>query len=178
MMAVALTLHTRSVNGRDHFRGSASAAVTLVEYGDYACPRCNLARAVVKRLEARVGDGLRYAFRNFPMSALHPFSHQAAEAAEAASAQDKFWEMHNALFDHQTALSDKHLRVYGTWVGLDMERFNEAMTLHSYALRVYEDALSASRSGCSSTPCFFINDNRHLGRCDFESLLSHIEEAS
>ena len=177
MMAVASTLHTRSVSGRDHVRGAASAAITLVQYGDYACPRCNQARAVVRRLETRVGDRLRYAFRNFPMSASHPFSHHAAEAAEAAGAQDKFWEMHNVLFNHQTALSDKHLRIYGTWVGLDMERFNEDMTMHSYALRVYEDALSASRSGCSSTPCFFINDNRHLGRSDFESLLSHIEEA-
>jgi protein-disulfide isomerase len=111
------------------------------------------------------------------MSASHPFSHHAAEAAEAAGVQYKFWEMHNVLFNHQTALSDKHLRIYGTWVGLDMERFNEDMTMHSYALRVYQDALSASRSGCSSTPCFFINDNRHLGRSDFESLLSQIEEA-
>ena len=115
MMAVASTLHTRSVSGRDHVRGSASAAITLVQYGDYACPRCNQARAVVRRLETRVGDRLRYAFRNFPMSASHPFSHHAAEAAEAAGAQDKFWEMHNVLFNHQTALSDKHLRIYGTW---------------------------------------------------------------
>jgi protein-disulfide isomerase len=178
MMTVASTLLARPVTARDHVRGPASAAVTLVEYGDYACPHCNQARSVVKRLLASIGDGLRFAFRNFPMSGSLPYPHHAAEAAEAAGAQNKFWEMHDLLFDHQPVLSDKHLKVYGTRVGLDMERFNQDMTQHTYALRVQEDALGASRSGVSSTPCYFINDSRHLGRCDFETLLSHIEEVT
>src|ERR1700722_4681427 len=121
MMTVASTLLTRPVTARDNGRGPPSAAVTLVEYGDDACPHCNQARPVVKRLLASIGDGLRYAFRNFPMSTSLPYPHHAAEAAEAAGAQNKFWEMHDLLFDHQPSFSDKHLKVYGTRVGLDME---------------------------------------------------------
>jgi protein-disulfide isomerase len=110
------------------------------------------------------------------MSQLH--SNYAAEAAEAAGAQNKFWEMHDVLYDHQSALSDKHLKVYATWVGLDMERFKEDMTYHTHAVRVREDAFAAKRSGVSDTPAFFINDSRHLGPPDFEALLSGIGEAS
>ena len=111
MTTVASTLLTVPVTGRDHIRGSDRAVVTLVEYGDYACPHCNEARSVVKRLQAALGDRLRYAFRNFPIPALYPKPHRAAEAAEAAGAQNKFWEMHDLLYDRQAALSDKHLKL-------------------------------------------------------------------
>ena len=176
MTTVASTLLTLPVTDRDHIRGSAGAAVTLVQYGDYTCPRCNEARSVVKRLQTALGDRLRYAFRNLPIPGLHPHTHRAAEAAEAAGAQNKFWEMHELLYDHQGALSEKHLKVYGTQVGLDMERFNRDMMLHTHALRVHEDILNAGQSGVSTAPAFFINDKRQVGPCDFESLLSHIEE--
>jgi protein-disulfide isomerase len=130
----------------------------------------------VKRLQAALGDRLRYAFRNLPIPSLHPQTHRAAEAAEAAGAQNKFWEMHELLYDHQGALSDKHLKVYGTQVGLDMERFNRDMTLQTFAVRVNEDVVSANQSGVSTIPSFFINDSRYLGGCDFETLLSQIQE--
>jgi protein-disulfide isomerase len=176
MTIAASIILTVPVTSRDHLRGPVSAEVTLVEYGDYACARCNQARLVVKQLQAALGNRLRYVFRNFPMSQLH--SNYAAEAAEAAGAQNKFWEMHDVLYDHQSALSDKHLKVYATWVGLDMERFKEDMAYHTHAVRVREDALAAKRSGVSDTPAFFINDSRHLGPPDFEALLSGIGEAS
>jgi protein-disulfide isomerase len=176
MTTVASTLLTLPVTDRDHIRGSAGAAVTLVQYGDYSCPRCNEARSVVKRLQTALGDRLRYAFRNLPIPGSHPHTHRAAEAAEAAGAQNKFWEMHELLYDHQGALSEKHLKVYGTQVGLDMERFNRDMTLQTFAVRVNEDVLSANQSGVSTTPSFFINDSRYLGGCDFQTLLSQIEE--
>jgi protein-disulfide isomerase len=176
MTTVASTLLTLPVTDRDHIRGSAAAAVTLVQYGDYTCPRCNEARSVVKRLQAALGDRLRYAFRNLPIPSLHPQTHRAAEAAEAAGAQNKFWEMHELLYDHQGALSDKHLKVYGTQVGLDMERFNRDMMLQTFAVRVDEDVLSASQSGVSTTPSFFINDSRYIGACDFETLFSQIQD--
>ena len=147
-----------------------------LEYGDIACRRCTQSRSAVKQLQAALGDRLRYVFRNFPMSNLH--SSYAAEAAEAAGAQRKFWEMHDVLYDHQGALSGKNLKVYATWVGLDMERFNEDMAYHIHAPRVRQDALAAARSGVSDTPAFFINDRRHLGPSDFENLLSSIGEAS
>src|SRR3984893_19530620 len=165
MTTVASTLLTVPITGRDHIRGSAHAVVTLIEYGDYACPHCNEARSVVKRLHAALGDRLRYAFRNFPMPTLHPKTHRAAEGAEAAGAQNKFWEMHDLLYDHQPALSDKHLKVYATQVGLDMERFNLDMMLHMHAVRVHEDILSAGQSGVGTIPAFFINDSRYVGPC-------------
>ena len=178
MKTVASTLLAVPVTGRDHVWGSASADVTLVQYGDYACPNCHQARSVVKRLQAAIGERLRYVFRNFPMSGAHPFSHRAAEAAEAAATQNKFWEMHDMLFDSQCLLSDKHLKVYATRVGLDMERFNYDMTVHRFAPRVQEHSVGAGRSGVTTTPAFFINDIRHLGSSDFEMLLSQIEEIS
>ena len=178
MTTVASTLLTVPVTDRDHIRGSARAVVTLVEYGDYACPHCNEARSVVKRLQAALGDRLRFTFRNFLMPALHPKSHRAAEAAEAAGGQSKFWEMHDLLYDRQSALSDKHLKLYGTQGGLDMEAFNRDMLLQTFALRVHEDILSASQSGVNTTPTFFINDGRYLGSCDFETMLSRIEEVT
>jgi len=177
-MTVASAQLTTPVTNRDHIRGLGSAAVTLVGYGDYACPRCNEARFVVKQLRAALGDRLRYVFRNFPMSTLYSSPHHAAEAAEAAGAQNKFWEMHDFLYDHQLALSDKHLRVYATQVGLDMERFNLDMMLHMHAVRVHEDILSAGQSGVGTIPAFFINDSRYVGPCDFETVLSRIEELS
>jgi protein-disulfide isomerase len=178
MRTAAATQLTAPVTTRDHIRGRAAAAVTLVEYGDYACTHCDAARFVVKQLHAALGDRLRYVFRNFPILTLHSNPHRAADAAEASGAQNKFWEMHDLLYDHQHALSDKHLRVYATQVGLDMERFNLDMMLHMHAVRVHEDILSAGRSGVGTIPAFFINDSRYVGPCDFETLLSHMGEFS
>jgi protein-disulfide isomerase len=176
MTTAALAQLTTPVTNRDHIRGLGSATVTLVGYGDYACPRCNEARFVVTQLRAALGDRLRYVFRNFPKSTLYAGPHRAAEAAEAAGAQNKFWEMHDLLYDRQLALSDKHLRVYATQVGLDMERFNRDMMLHTHARRVREDILSAGRSGVSAAPAFFINYSQHSGPCNFETLLSDMEK--
>jgi protein-disulfide isomerase len=176
MTMAASTQLTTPVTNRDHIRGMDSAAVTLVEYGDYACPHCNEARFVVKRLRETLGERLRHVFRNSLTLTSYSRVHRAAEAAEASAAQAKFWEMHDLLYDHQLALSDKHLKVYATQVGLDMERFNREMMLHTHALRVHEDILNAGQSGVSTAPAFFINDKRYVGPCDFESLLFHIEE--
>jgi protein-disulfide isomerase len=178
MTATAATKLIPPITSRDHIRGPASAAVTLVEYGDYACTDCNKARLVVKQLHAILRDRLRFVFRNYPMLTLHSNPHRAAEAAEAAGMQNKFWEMHDILYDHQTVLSDKHLKAYATQVGLDMERFNRDMLLHTCVFRVAEDILSASQSGVSATPAFFINGSWHSGPCDLETLLSQMEEAS
>src|ERR1700733_12720819 len=125
--------------GRDRVRGPESAVVTLLEYGDYKCPRCYEARFVVRRLEAILGDQMRFVFRNYPSSSVEVNSRRAAEAAETSGAQNKFWEMHDLLFNQQHALSDKHLRVYATQCGLDMELFNKDMALHTFNFRVSED---------------------------------------
>src|ERR1700760_2237017 len=149
---------TSAIVSRDHVRGPESAVVTLLEYGDYTCPRCNEARFIVRRLEAVLRDRMRFVFRNYPMSSLEVQSKRAAEAAETSGAQNKFWEMHDLLFNQQHALSDKHFRVYATQCGLDMERFNRDMALHTFDSRVREDILSGDQSGVSDTPTFFINE--------------------
>ncbi len=177
-MTTAATIQlTTPVADRDHIRGRAAAAVTLVEYGDYACPLCNEA-FVVKQLHAALGDRLCYVFHNFPILILHSSPHRAAEAAEASGGQNKFWKMHDLLYDHHPTLSDKHLKVYATRVGLDMERFNLNMMLHMHAVRVHEDILSAGQSSVGTIPAFFINDSLYVGPCDFETVVSHVEEFS
>jgi protein-disulfide isomerase len=176
---ISISTHlTTPVTSRDHIRGPAFAPATLVEYGDYACSDCNEAHFVIKQLQAALGDRLRYVFRNLPMPTLQTNSHRAAEAAEASGAQNKFWEMHDLLYDHRLALSEKHLRLYATQVGLDMERFNREMMMHTNASRVRDDILSAGKSGVTTVPTFFINDTRHSESCDFQTLLSRLEDIS
>jgi protein-disulfide isomerase len=165
------------VGARDHIHGAADAPVTLVEYGDYECPYCGQAFPIVKAVQQRLGDRLRFVFRNFPLTQVHPHAEHAAEVAEAAAAQGKFWEMHDYLFLHQQALDDEHLGRYARAVGLDMPVFEQAMAAHAYAPRVREDVLGGVRSGVNGTPTFFINGMRFEDSWDEESLSSALEAA-
>jgi protein-disulfide isomerase len=155
-----------------------TAPVTLVEYGDYECPYCGQAYVVVKEIERLVGDRMRFVFRNFPLASVHPHAENAAEAAEAAGAQGKFWEMHDCLFENQQALDDIHLMKYAAKVGLDVSRFRRDMAEHRYAPRVRDDFMSGVRSGVNGTPTFFINGVRHDRSYDLDSLLAAIEDAA
>ena len=166
------------VSSRDHVKGPRSAPVTLLEYGDYECPYCGLAYSFVKDLEQSLGDLLCFAFRNFPLVTVHPHSEHAAEAAEAAASQGKFWEMHDCLFEHQQALHDRDLVQCAVGIGLDVPMFIREMTAHRYADRVREDFLSGVRSGVNGTPAFFINGGRYQGSLNLRSLLSAIEEVA
>jgi len=166
------------VSERDHLRGPAAAPVTLVEYGDYECPYCGQAYYAVKELERLLGENLRFVFRNFPLTTVHPHAELAAEAAEAAAAQGRFWEMHNQLFENQQALEGEDLAGYADLIGLDLPRFIRELTEHRYAGRVREDFLSGVRSGVNGTPTFFINGVRHNGSFDLDSLLAAIEGAA
>jgi protein-disulfide isomerase len=159
------------VGERDHAQGPADASVTLVEYGDYECPHCGKAYPLLKEIQARLGVRLRFVYRNFPLRSLHPHAQQAAEAAEAAAAQGKFWEMHDYLFEHQRALEDKHLKQYAERLGLDGVRFAQDLVEHTYAQRVREDFTSGVRSGVNGTPTFFINGVRFDGAWDEPGLL-------
>jgi len=169
---------TLPVGARDHIQGPESAPVTLVEYGDYQCPYCGAAYPIVKSVQRRLGDRLRFVFRNFPLSEMHPFALGAAEAAEAAGAQGKFWEMHDRLFENQRALDAPHLVQSARQLGLDIPQFEHALAEHTYAPRVHEDFLSGARSGVNGTPTFYINGRRHDGSYDLETLLAAIERAS
>ena len=178
MTTVSTAQLTPPVSKRDHTVGPASAAITLVEYGDYECPYCGAAHPIVKEIRRRLGNGLRFAFRHFPLSRIHPHSERAAEAAEAAATQGKFWQMHDQLFEHQDALDDESLLVYAATIGLDVDEFTREMLLGVHAPRVREDFLSGVRSGVNGTPTFFINGHRHDGSYDLETLLAAIAEAA
>jgi protein-disulfide isomerase len=165
------------VGANDHVQGPAKAPVTIVEYGDYECPYCGQAYPITKALQERLGDQLRFVFRNFPLAEAHPHAEHAAEAAEAAAAQGKFWEMHDLLYENQDALEDEDLARYAQTLNLDVPRFVKDMEEHRYADRVREDFRSGARSGVNGTPTFFINGVRHNGPFDLESLMATIEEA-
>jgi NhaA family Na+:H+ antiporter len=164
------------VTEHDHTYGNAGAPVTLVEYGDYQCPHCRQVQPIVRDLRERFGDRLRYVFRHFPINTLHPRAQKAAEAAEAAAAQGKFWQMHDLLYDHQDALEDDDLVRYAAELGLDVERFERELRTGVYTERVREDFMSGVRSGANGTPSFFINGYRYDGPWDLDSLVAEIEK--
>ena len=148
---------TQPVSARDHAEGPADAPLTLVEYGDYQCPYCGAAYPVVKRLQKALGNKLRFVFRNFPVTQAHPYALIAAETAEAAALQGKFWEMHDLLFEKQPHLKTKHLHSYAEQLGLDMARFTAEMDDHVYLQRVREHQEGGRRSHVRGTPGFFVN---------------------
>jgi Na+/H+ antiporter NhaA len=157
----------------DHMRGPAEALVTMVEYGDFECPYCGMAEPVVRELLSEHGE-VRYVWRHLPLNDVHPQAEMAAEAAEAAGAQGKFWEMHDLLLANQERLRATDLIGYATSLGLDVERFRSEVHRHTYANRVANDIDSASASGVSGTPTFFINGRRHYGAYDIESLTAAV----
>ena len=161
---------------RDHLRGPAEAPVTVVEYGDFECPYCGRAEPVVRELLADFGD-LRYVWRHLPLSDVHPDAELAAEAAEAAAAQGAFWEMHDLLLDHQGELTPKDLEAYAERLGLDLDRFDDELRHQAHAPRVEEDVDSADISGVTGTPTFFINERRHDGAYDIETLSAAVRAA-
>jgi diadenylate cyclase len=166
------------VGDRDHVRRPATAPVTLVEYGDFECPYCGRMYPVVKELRERMGDRLRFVFRHFPLDSVHPHARRAAEAAEAAAAQGRFWEMHDLLFESRDDLDDEALRRFATRLGLDLARFEDDLAERRHAPHVREDRLDGERSGVEGTPTFFINGARYEGSLDLEGLLAAVEEAA
>jgi protein-disulfide isomerase len=165
------------IGDRDHSQGSPNAPVTLMEYGDYECPYCGRAYPIVKAIQKALGPRLRFVFRNFPLSEIHPNASNAAEAAEAAGEQGKFWEMHDALFEHQHALRPPDLVAHAASLGLDSDRVAGELKSHTYTARVREDFMTGVRSGVNGTPTFFINGRRHDGPWDREDLTAAIEAA-
>jgi protein-disulfide isomerase len=163
---------------RDHVQGSTDAAVTLVEYGDYECPYCGAAYPIIKEVQARMGERLRFVFRNFPIATSHPHAEQAAEAAEAAAAQGRFWEMHNVLYENQKRLRDDDLRGYAEKLDLDLDLFDRELVEHVYAARVHEDFMSGVRSGVNGTPTFYIDGVRYDDSYDLETLLAALERVA
>lgn len=154
---------TPPVSDRDHFLGSVTSSVTLVEYGDYECPDCSCAHSIVQAISQWLRNDFRFVFRHFPRPELHPHALRAAEAAAAAGAQGKFWQMHDCLFEYQQTLDDESLQEYATRLDINVERFVRAMAAGIYTQRVRDGINSGKSSGVSSTPTFFINGVRYIG---------------
>jgi protein-disulfide isomerase len=161
---------------RDHIRGPQKAPITLVEYGDFQCPYCGQAEAIVRELLADFGD-LRYVWRHLPLNDVHNHAQLAAEASEAAADQDRFWEMYDLLLAHQEALTVRELVRYAEELGLDVDRFRDYVRKGKGAGRVAEDVDSADASGVSGTPTFFINGRRHYGAYDVATLSAEVRAA-
>jgi protein-disulfide isomerase len=174
MMEPELTLPINS--NRDHLLGPQKAPVTLLEYGDYECPYCKQANLIVAKTVQQFGNKMRFAFRNFPLTQIHPHAQHAAEAAECAGAQNKFWEMHDILYENQEALEDVNLLEYAEVLKLDMPRFQDNFYNHTFALRVREDFLSGIRSGVNGTPTFYINGMRYNDSWDQETLTKTLRD--
>jgi protein-disulfide isomerase len=161
---------------RDHIRGPDEALVTVVEYGDFECPYCGQAEPVVRELLAEYGD-VRYVWRHLPLADVHPRAALAAEASEAAASQGKFWPMHDLLLERQQDLRPPDLTRYAGELGLDVERFRDELLDHIHAPKIAEAIESASLSGVSGTPTFFINGQRHYGAYDLNTLTEAVKVA-
>jgi protein-disulfide isomerase len=168
----------KPVDENDHVLGPADAPVTLVEYGDFQCPHCRAAHFYLKNVLATMGDDMRFVFRHMPLAQIHPMAQPAAEAAEAAAAQGKFWPMHDLIYENQDLLSPALLTRLGQRLGLDMQRFADDVNSHRYLPKVKEDFMSAVRSGAAGTPSFFINGEQYEGGYDDESLIEALRFAA
>ncbi|HEY8226572.1 MAG TPA: DsbA family protein [Pyrinomonadaceae bacterium] len=166
------------VTEKDHSSGPETAPVTLLEYGNFECTHCGRAYPVIKQVRQLLGDNLRFVFRHFPTVKTHPHSLRAAEAAEAAASQQKFWQMHDQLFTHQTALEDHHLSRYARRISLNLERFSHDMTEHSFLQQIESDyQRSLFDEHVTGTPTLYLNDVRYTGATDLDSLLRAIKES-
>jgi protein-disulfide isomerase len=165
-----------AITAEDHIQGPEDAEVTLVEYGDYECPHCGRAYSIIKRVQKHFGQRLRFVFRHFPLSEMHPHAESAAEVAEFAGAQGKFWEIHDLLFENQERLSEPLYLELAEELSLPTEELRQALEEGKYKSRVRADFSSGVRSGVNGTPTFFINEERHDGLFDYETLLLAIQE--
>jgi protein-disulfide isomerase len=162
---------TVPVGVRDHVEGAIDAPLLLVEYGDYECPDCLNAWPIVKRLREELGDRLAFSFRHYPQASIHPHASAAAQAAEAAASQGKFWEMHDLLFRNQKRLADMDLTYMALQLGLEVYKFQAEFERASHVEHIREDVQSGAESGVKGTPTFFINGCRYRGKVDVSTML-------
>src|SRR4051812_6118464 len=154
---------TQPISSRDHARGLEGAPVTLLEYGDFECPHCGAAYPVLAELQQRFGDRLRFVFRHFPLTNVHPHAQAAAEASEWAAAQGRFWELHDRIYETQKQLSEPHLLRLARELQLDADSLARTLKDHLFFARVKDDFLGGIKSGVKGTPAYFLNEVRHEG---------------
>lgn len=170
-----MTQLTPIVNDNDNFLGYPGASIELVEYGDYECPHCGRAYPIVKNIQQQLGGDVRFVFRNFPLSKIHPHAFGAAVATEAAGLQGKFWEMHDMVFENQKTLADDRLLHFADRLGLDQERFQSDLQQEALIAKVEQDFESGLRSGVNRTPTFFINGQKYEGEWSDDQLLQYLK---
>ena len=163
-----------SVNKTDHAQGNDNADLTIVEYGDYQCPYCGAAYPVLKELMKEFKGQVKFVFRNFPLSEMHPYARPAAIAAEAADLQGKFWEMHDVIYENQQSLNENLLFQLAEKIGLNLSQFKEDIQKTELEKKVDSDFESGIISGVNGTPSFFINGNKFNGGA--EDLLELVRE--
>lgn len=164
-----------AVNSNDHVYGNINAAIELVEYGDYQCPYCGRAYPIIKNIQQKMGADLIFVFRNFPISKLHPQAKMAAIATEAAGLQNKFWEMHDIIFENQKKLDIESMFLYAKAIGLNVERFRFHIQREDLAEKVEQDFESGIRSGVNMTPSFFINGKKYEGSWEEDKFLLYLQ---
>ena len=165
------------VGDDDHCYGRDDAPLTLIEYGDYECPGCLQTFPSVERLVRKRGDLLRFVFRHFPLTSVHPRAAVAAQAAEAAAAQGKFWPMHRLLYDRGDGLETEDLDHMALTLGLEVYRFQNDLTTRRWAEKVHRQAQGGVASGVDGTPTFFLNGRRVVG-ASYDDLLAAVDAAS
>lgn len=165
------------VNQKDHVRGEGRCRVTLVGYGDFSNPDCVDTYRAVKKVQKKLGRTVRYVFRSFPASEPEGASQRAAEAAESAGAQGKFWEMHDRMFEHPGALGEFRLARHAASLGLDVRRFQREMAGHAHAGRIRRVVSGGRRSGVDDTPALFINSVRYRSSFGLATLLASVQAA-
>lgn len=163
------------VNQKDHIKGTAEASVTIVEFGDYQCPHCADAHPIIKKIQGVFGDKIRLVVRNFPLQESHQFAFRAAAAAEAAAAQHKFWEMHDAIFENQNRIGENLFDELAQTIGLDLDRFKKDSASNEIKEKIEDDFESGIRSGVNGTPSFFLNGTKFDG--DASALYQKLEES-
>ena len=166
------------VGQEDHVQGSPSATCTLVEYGDYECPSCGQIEPVIRKLQKLLGKRLRFVFRNFPLSEIHPWAEPAAEAAEFAAQHGKFWEMHDLLYENQAELGDDLLLACADRLGLPRAEIRSAIVSKIHGEKIQRDFTGGVRSGVNGTPTLFLNGRRYNGSFDIDSLTDAIGRSS
>ena len=164
-----------AVNSNDHIQGTATAFLELVEYGDYQCPHCGHAYPIIKKVQRQLGADLKFIFRNFPLSEIHPDAFNAAVAAEAAGLQNKFWEMHDIIFENQRALDIESLFAYAAKIGLDLKLFKEDIQKTGISSKVEQDFESGIRSGVNGTPSFFIGGKKYNESWEANELIQYLK---
>ena len=169
-------MSTVKVTPTDHVQGSANAPIVLVEYGDYQCPYCGQAYYIVKNLQKKLGDKLQFVFRNFPLVDLHPNAYHAALAAETAAIEDKFWEMHDILFENQRHLDDASLLSYIEKIGLNVAKFEKNFGSEAVGKKIEDDLESGQKAGVEGTPYFFVNGKLFEGNWTNDEFLHYLEK--